>query len=1087
MTVPPPPPDQAARTRALTELDTNFLVEAGAGSGKTTLLAGRMAALVVSGVRTSQLAAVTFTRKAAGELRERFQLALEIALKEARAKADAERAALVQSALDGIDEAFLGTIHSFCARLLRERPLEAGLDPHFREVEPDEADELREAWWHDWLEQQHVTAAPDLAVMLDLGIEPAHLKSAFDTFDRYPDVDFTSSATPVPDVAPVRAALEKLLDRVRKLMPPVEPPAGWDDLQRAVRRLQFERRGEAWSSTPGFCDLLAGLGATKVTQNRWVTGGGSDKQEKATAKALGEEFERFEAEMVEPALRRWRAHRYPFVAELLRRAANEFAAHRVGTGVLDFEDLLLHAARLLSADADARRTLGERFRHVLVDEFQDTDPVQAEVLFLLASDPALDAGTPSWVRATLRAGALFVVGDPRQSIYRFRRADITTYAAARDVLASQGAVLALTANFRSVPEIAEFVNAHFGEGGAFPEEQTAHQASYSPMVTSRAPLESGGVFHHDIVAGNARPSAGWVVGRDADWVASFIEERISAGDCAPEDFLVLCRTRASLAAYARCLAQRNIPASVSGAHTQRDIELHELQILLQVLADPTSAVLTVAALEGVFVGATPADLWEAKEAGVAFQVAVAPPTATGTESERLARVRAGLERLHRWLQLSRRLAPDDLLETILDETGLLARTTADDLGDQRAGLLLDLVARVRETTADDAGGTASALTVLERLLENEAPEATLRPGRTDAVRVMNLHKAKGLEGRIVILAAPTLRTEYEVKVAVRREGDVARGGLQIADESQRSPVVLAEPIDWKEQAAEEQAFLDAEDDRLLYVAATRAKDELVVSRLVVSPAKSAPQLAEKAAWADLNPELEAHAVPLEHESSEALGRDQLDDEGPDIAARALAVEAVRGDAAIPGYEFTTVTRIAHGAAMASGEVELVGGSAEGAGAAWGRAVHRMLAWAGGRGDTDGMDSIAEIVAREEVLAAKQDAASLVRVVERVTSGPEWTAMVSAVERIREYPLMEWRIGDSGAPVLVEGIADAAYRDYDGWTVLDWKTDSDDGDWALRRDAYQAQVDEYAAMLARATGYPARGVLVRVIESGEPPA
>ena len=223
MTAKSPPPDQAARTQVLTVLDRNFLVEAGAGSGKTTLLAGRMAALVESGVPTWQLAAVTFTRKAAGELRERFQLALEKALVEARATGDAsgaerasgarerasgaERIARLTGALDKIDEAFLGTIHSFCARLLRERPLEAELDPHFREVEPDEADELRDAWWQEWLERQHLHGAPDLAQMLELGIEPEQLGKAFKTFDQYPDVDFGSNEVPAPDVAPVRAAL----------------------------------------------------------------------------------------------------------------------------------------------------------------------------------------------------------------------------------------------------------------------------------------------------------------------------------------------------------------------------------------------------------------------------------------------------------------------------------------------------------------------------------------------------------------------------------------------------------------------------------------------------------------------------------------------------------------------------------------------------------------------------------------------------------------------------------------------------------------------------------------------------------------
>lgn len=1096
MTGHAPAPDQAARDSARTDLTTNFLVEAGAGSGKTTLLADRMAALVEAGIPTRQLAAVTFTRKAAGELRERFQLALEKALAKARASGGAaEHLARLQAALDHIDEAFLGTIHAFCARLLRERPLEAGLDPRFREVEPEEADDLREAWWRGWLEQQHLSGAADLSRMLELGIEPEQLAQAFGIFDRYPDVDFSSREVPAPDVGPVRGRLEQFLDRARKLVPREEPPGGWDELQHTVRQLQFARRGEAWGTTPGFCDALAGIGASKVTQNRWVTGGGDDKQEKAAAKALGEEFERLKAGEIEPLLHQWRAHRYPGVVRLLQRAAASFAEHRVKEGALGFEDLLLHAARLLRENADARRALGERFRHVLVDEFQDTDPVQAEVLFLLASDPALDAADPSWIAATLRPGALFVVGDPKQSIYRFRRADITTYAAAREALERRGQVLALTANFRSVPPVAAFVNAHFGAGGAFPVEQTPQQARFAPMEPVRGPTASGGVFQYDIVGENARPAKAWIHQQDAKRVGSFIQARVQSGERKPEEFLVLCRERKALAAYARELAQRNIPASVSGAETGYATELHELQLLLQALADPTNAILAVAALEGVFVGATPADLWAAKEAGLAFDLAAAPPAPGDDESPRVARVRAGLDRLRGWLVTSRRVAPDELLETILDESGLLARTAGGDLGDQRAGLLLDLVSRVRAATLDGAGGADTALLALDRLLTDEAPEASLRPGRTDAVRVMNLHKAKGLEAAVVILAAPTEQKDHPPKVAVRREGSVATGGLLVEFKNGRTTTRLAEPDDWDAQAAAETAFLDAEEDRLMYVAATRAKDELVVARLFKTPARKAPELADRTIWARLQPSLLNHATDLSIGVTSAPGRERLEERGPEIARRAGETDGGRRDAAVPGFRFRTVSRIAHVDAAAHGEQASGdaagdaagdagrGGGASGtsAGAAWGRAVHRLLEWLGHGGDAAALEARAAAIASAERRETPLDAAALLRLVRQVLKRDEWAALSAAPERVSEFTLMEWRTDGHAVPRLVEGVIDAAYRGADGWTVIDWKTDMDDAAWEQRQGQYQAQVDQYAEMLARATGTKAKGVLVRLVD------
>ena len=241
------------------------------------------------------------------------------------------------------------------------------------------------------------------------------------------------------------------------------------------------------------------------------------------------------------------------------------------------------------------------------------------------------------------------------------------------------------------------------------------------------------------------------------------------------------------------------------------------------------------------------------------------------------------------------------------------------------------------------------------------------------VRVMNLHKAKGLEGKVVILAAPTRLTRHEVKVAVRRDGDVAKGGLRIAFTSGRSTTVLAEPDDWEAQAEAEQAFLDAEENRLLYVAATRAKDALVVARLVVTPKGKAPLLTSDSAWGQLQPSLEKHATGIALVPTSAPGRAQLAESGPSIVFRAITTEVARKEASTKGYALTTVSRIAHGDAQAYGERPREsgtdGGSGTSTGAAWGRAVHRMLEWLGHGGDVAELDAMAAAIAREEQLEA----------------------------------------------------------------------------------------------------------------------
>jgi ATP-dependent helicase/nuclease subunit A len=421
---PPPLADQAERDRIETDLDRNILVEAGAGSGKTTALTDRMVALILSGTaRIDQIAAVTFTRKAAAELRERFQGALEEKLDECPPDG-VERDRLSQ-ALHGIDRAFLGTIHAFCARLLRERPLEAGIDPTFEETPEAEMLRLRKSYWHSFLERLVSDEDPVLDELADVGLRPDALEAAFETVSENLDVPFPAEESAMPSdkaISATRVELERLLDRGLDLMPGTEPPKGWDEVQNRLRQLAYRRDVQDWSDRRRFFEalsLLLGKASYRATQNRWSDSSAG----KAAAKRFQDELNAF----IEPGggARElhdlWLAHRYAISIRLVTRAAEELAAGRRREGRLDFQDLLLLAAKLLRDNPVARKDLGQRYRRVLVDEFQDTDPLQAEVLLLLASEP--ETSGEDWRTAVPRDGALFVVGDPKQSIYRFRRAD----------------------------------------------------------------------------------------------------------------------------------------------------------------------------------------------------------------------------------------------------------------------------------------------------------------------------------------------------------------------------------------------------------------------------------------------------------------------------------------------------------------------------------------------------------------------------------------------------------------------------------------------------------------------------------------
>ncbi len=346
--------DNVARKRIEEDLGANLLVEASAGSGKTTALVKRMLALIATGVPVENIAAVTFTRRAADELRERFQNRLEAEFRTAsNAKTDVS---LYEAALRDLPRAFTGTIHAFCARLLRERPIEIGLDPRFFEVTEAEWEEYKESFWNGWLEHISVGDDETLAGLHAVGIEPRSLVGAFLKYAEYADVRFESMETLAPDIGDCRRELEALLDRAWRLMPKHEPADGWDSLMEAAWKLRDNRRATDWSRRIDFCRALTLIPKSKckVTQQRW----GDAKPTKAAAKELSRAFEDWVTAHAEPVLRQWREHRYPIVMRFLESAAKAFQRERHSAGRLGFTDLRILSARLLRENPAARDESG---------------------------------------------------------------------------------------------------------------------------------------------------------------------------------------------------------------------------------------------------------------------------------------------------------------------------------------------------------------------------------------------------------------------------------------------------------------------------------------------------------------------------------------------------------------------------------------------------------------------------------------------------------------------------------------------------------------------------------------------------------
>jgi ATP-dependent helicase/nuclease subunit A len=1125
---PAPLPDQAARARIREDLGTSLLVEAGAGAGKTTEMVRRMVALVRTGTaRVDQLAAVTFTRKAAAELRERFQTALEHELHEAVATGAADTANLVDAALRGIDQAFLGTIHAFCARLLRERPLDAGLDPEFRETLGAEETRLRQRFWEGWVEEQAAQDSPVIRRLREAGLAPARIVTLFETLAAQPDVAYPANPEPRPDPAPLRRRLEGVLRRAAAALPRAEPVGGWDRLQVTLRRLRFHHSVLGWDDDARFLDLVAELrpGSFAVTLARWPQPDAGQALQRELVPLFEEDGE------AAALVRAWWAHRYPVVLAFAAAGAQAWEQERVRAGTLNFHDLLMSAARLLRGSPAARRELSERYRFLLVDEFQDTDPVQAEVLFLLASDdePDLFDGTTAWLDLTPRPGALFVVGDPKQSIYRFRRADIALYQQVKRRFANFGGVVELTANFRSRPAIGAFVNDVFVD--RFPAADTPEQARFAPMLVQEprrgpaAPAE--GVFWYELddpVHGRVAQLAK----QDAERLATWIAARVHGGERAPGDFLVLTGTTRWLARYATALEARGVPVQVTGAGVggPENIELAELRLLLRALHDPGDASLTVAALVGLFFGVdfeqlvSHAETWSAVDAAPARN----PFSFTGDWPDAASPVETALATLHRFWLLTRRLPADVAVAEIVDQLGILPFAAAGELGASRAGALLFVLDAIRAAALAGDASLSGALAALETALDQDEAEAPLEPGGGGAVRVMNLHKAKGLEAPVVVLAAPFSHWAPPPRSRVVRDPTGEARGYAMVEESHGAgqPLIVARPTDWSAHEAEELRFARAEEQRLLYVAATRAADELVVGCAYNSNSPSR--------WRSFHGWLQAHATRLELPQPARPPRPELRLTAPDIQALDHSAAAARARLAAPSFRAAPVSErkvellagagpsqaaaasrtAADGTASRGPAGAAASPNPPGRGSEWGTAVHDALAWAarGTAGAELGLACRSRLVALDRPLDQTGEPVELdelVAVIEAVLAAPIWQRARAAARLLIEAPFAVTfsatdyarafgggRAADhagegeeSPALEVVDGRVDLAFREDDGWVVVDYKSDAA-GSGAdpelLRR--YRAQLALYAAAWERVAGEPVKEAILLFTATGE---
>ena len=870
-----PLPDSVERIAALTDHKRSLLVEAGAGSGKTALLAGRVALLVGAGIHPKNIAAITFTEAAAAELLERIEsivrdllsgeMPVELAEALPTGLTEVQRTYL-QNGADALDEITCTTIHGFCQQLIRPYPVETGLDPGATIIDPPAAElayqDLMEAWLSARFGRSR--AAGGLGRIPPMKDSGGGADFFFELLLRAPDktlelIQRTAQFLKIHRTAQAasaeidQAVFERFVDAAEafaawyKDCGVIEPVTSGliDDLGRvadmaravAMKPLTGQRIAELLvHEPPSACKK----GQREFKQWRVKT------KWKDAAKAVGRSVAHGEQlSMAGEARYSACAEAYGAVCSGLgalafERFVAEFGAlrdlyrdYKRDAALLDFDDLLHHARDLLKNNGAVRVALAERYSYILVDEFQDTDPIQAEIVWRLAGEG--DPASP-WHGHAIRPGALFLVGDPKQAIYRFRGADVQTYLVAKRSLSEHdpAAILEISANFRTRKPILEYVNKHFE--GMLDEAQG--QPGFTALRATRSAGDEPRIAAFDIALDDRHKDTKdkLLVNRirreEAAVVTDIVRHLIGAypvwdkedkqlRPARAGDIALLAPTGTSLWIYEQALERSEIPiATQAGKGFFRRQEVQDLIAVARAIADSRDTLAFGALIRGPLVGLTEeqiADEIEALQAQTKGADRLTLWTDPGLVGNTV--LRQTLTVLQNLARKARRTTPYHLLAEAVEELHVRPILKARHLrGTERALANVELVLEMARAYA--GRGIGELARALWRRWDDGDAQAEGRPdAEADAVSIITMHSAKGLEWPIVIPINSTTKPWSDTSFLYRRR-----------DDSVHFKMFGFPSPGYETVRQEETEELRRERIRLWYVALTRARDLLLLPR-----------------------------------------------------------------------------------------------------------------------------------------------------------------------------------------------------------------------------------------------------------------
>ncbi len=833
------PKDNAARQKIARELDKTLFVEASAGTGKTTSLVERVVSLVaLEGAAIGRIAAITFTEAAAAELRDRTRLELEKAAADPD-RSPAERERCRQGARD-IGHASFQTLHSFASALLHERPLEAGLPPGF-ETTDAVASELRfEAAWESWLGDHlegNTDMAPHMTMAFALGVRETHLrdiaKAFHENYSDLQDVQFGEDLTEGESgTEPHRRAVAILVNELRGLQDFCVSPDPSDKLYAYI--------DGKYAETLRLAD--AGLEPLEVYRRiveiiQFKPGNvGSKNKWSISLKEVRERLQEIGAAVRRAAL-------IPILRELQRFVLEYARKRREKEGRAEFQDLLVWTHELLRDNIEVRDHFRRRFSHLLIDESQDTDPIQAEIAMFLAEE--VKPGTKpedrprEWSRITPETGKLFVVGDPKQSIYRFRRADVNQMYDLRERMG--GETVELTQNFRSQEPVTAWVNFLFqkwmGEGD---EDGQGHIQSAYPRDGMEARWKAAGTrvwALADEVQDAPISQIREIESRNiADLIHQIVHSQWKVLDKGADnnseenyrpttyaDICLLMPRRTGLRQLELALESANVPFRLESASLVFETqEIHDLMNCLKSIDNPSDHVATVAALRSPAFGCSDVDLFRHHENNGSFDYR---SKGKGRGYDPVNEALFVLKNYHRnrFNDSPGALIDRFIRERLFMEAAVPQLRTREQW--RRYRFMVEQARLFGEAAESGRNSLRHFLDWLQSQIDENArvTEIPVPEKDEEAVQVMTIHGSKGLEFPVVILTGINSdpRTTVDVALFNRKTRQVEVG---VGSKDNRIAT-----LGYEESLKRENQMQEAERVRLMYVACTRARDHLVLS------------------------------------------------------------------------------------------------------------------------------------------------------------------------------------------------------------------------------------------------------------------